>query len=87
MIPRTQVYAAIDGERDYQDSLPPSRTDGQPRTVGDYLTMLSYYLDQARADWTMNPGNEPALAQIRKIAAISVRCMEEHGVIERGTQT
>jgi hypothetical protein len=27
----------------------------------------------------MNPGNEPALHQIRKIAGIAVNCMEKHG--------
>jgi hypothetical protein len=74
------VYAYIGAERDYQDSLPPSRTDGQPRSIGDYFTMLRYYMRQADEAWTVNPGNGPALDVIRKIAGICVHCMEDHGV-------
>jgi len=82
-MPRAEVYAAIDGERDYQDGLGADRTDGHRRTVGDYLTMFQYYLDQAIAAWTTNPGDEQALDVIRKLAGIAVHCMEDHGAPKR----
>jgi hypothetical protein len=84
---RTHAYIAIDGERDYQDGLPPSRTDGERRTVGDYVTMLTNYHMELVQAWTKNPGNLQALDAMRKIAGIAVHCMEDHGVIYRGELT
>lgn len=80
---RAKVYELIDGERSYQDTLPPSRTNGAPRTVGDYLTMMATYFRRAQDDWTNNSGDEQALDEIRKIAGIAVHCMEDHGAPER----
>ena len=82
-IARFKVYQVIDGERDYQDALGSDRTDGAPRTVGDYLTMLRDYLAEADRNWVRNPGNEQALDTIRKIAGIAVHCMEDHGAPPR----
>jgi hypothetical protein len=76
---REEVYKAIDSERDYQDVLSSDRTDGLPRSVGDYITMLQYYQHQLVEEWTMNPGNEQSLHVMRKIAGIAVHCMEDHG--------
>jgi hypothetical protein len=81
---RDAVYREIDKERDYQDALSAERTDGSHKTVGDYLTMLSTYQRKAEDAWTNNPGTKMALHEIRKIATICVRCMEEHGVPTRG---
>lgn len=67
---RAAIYNAIDSERDYQDALGSDRTDGFPRSVGDYVTMLQYYQNQLVEEWTMNPGNEQALHVMRKIAGI-----------------
>lgn len=83
MRPRDYVYRAIDTERDYQDNLGSDRTDHSTKTVGDYLTMLRHYLDEATHAWTLNKGNGPALHSIRKVAGIAVRCMEEHGAPKR----
>lgn len=80
---RHEVYHAINGERDYQNSLGSNRTDGHEKTVGDYLTMLSVYVRKAEEAWTSTSGDELALHEIRKIAAIAVRCMEEHGALPR----
>ena len=82
---RETVYAAIDQEREYQNALPPSRTDGKSHSVGDYITMLSYYLKQAEMGWACHAGQRAALHGIRKVAGIAVRCMEEHGAPERGS--
>ena len=75
---RNDVYKLIDGERDYQDNLPPDRTDGRKQSVGEYVVMLFYYLTKAVEAWTMSAGDKEALKNIRKIAGICVHCMEEH---------
>lgn len=80
---RAIVYRVIDSERHYQNNLGVDRSDGVDRTVGDYLTMLDCYLRKAKDQWTNNPGNLEALHEIRKVAAIAVRCMEEHGAPSR----
>lgn len=83
---RAEVYRRIDSERDYQDRLPGSRTDGRPHTVGDYVTMLQHYQNELVREWTMNPGDYRALDVIRKIAGIAVHCMEDHGAPSRSTR-
>jgi hypothetical protein len=80
---REEVYKVIDGERKYQNSLKGNRTDGSPKTVGDYLVMMDYYLAHAKEAWTANPGIKMVLPDVRKLAAIAVRCMEEHGAPKR----
>ena len=80
---RAEVYKAIDGERDYQDSLKGIRSDGTKRSVGDYLIMMDHYLNHGKEFFAVNPGFKMVLPDIRKIAAIAVRCMEEHGAPER----
>ena len=80
---RSEVYKVIDGERDYQDSLSPDRTVGVQHQVGSYLTMLRSYLAKAEQQWTNTAGDSAALSEIRKIAAIATRCMEDHGAPER----
>ena len=80
---RENVYKLIDGERDYQDSLAPSRTDGSRKTVGDYITMLQYYQTKLVEAWTVNAGTEEAKEVMRKIAGIAVHCIEDHGAPPR----
>lgn len=80
---RNEIYAAIDGERDYQDSLSPMRTNEPVHSVGDELTMLATYLRKAQDAYTNNPGVEVAMNEIRKVAALAVRVMENHGAPKR----
>lgn len=78
---RQEVYDAIDSERAYQEALQKNtaRSDGKQRSVGDYLTMLRRYMQQADERWCDNPGDDQALDTVRKIAGIAVHCMEDHG--------
>jgi len=76
---REDVYKIIDGERDYQDVTWPG---GGHRTGVD-ITLLHYYMHEADVALTRNSGDIPALHVIRKIAAIAVRCLEEHGAPPR----
>jgi hypothetical protein len=80
---RTSVYKLLDGEREYQNNLPPSRTDYVERTVGDYITMMGHYYNKMVEAWTVNPGDEQALDVMRKIGGIAVHCMEDHGAPPR----
>jgi hypothetical protein len=73
---RTEVYKLIDGERDYQDHLPPSRTDYRNHVVGEYMIMIQSYFNRAVERWTNTNSDTEALENIRKIAAICVQCME-----------
>lgn len=79
---RKKVYKMIDEERDYQDSLCKDtfRHSESDRSVPAELLMLKVYIDKASEDWTKNHGDIPALHQVRKIAALAVRCLENHGV-------
>jgi hypothetical protein len=88
---RGDVYAAIDGERAYQDSLWP-RTDRQDDTptskltIGEYVLMLEDYATQARAVWRTEKKPEAnTLHVVRKLAAIAVNCMEQHGAPRRAS--
>lgn len=79
---RQEVYQLIDGERDYQES----RWE-RPRhnhTATEYLVYINHYIQQAFARVSTEDGEEGALESLRKIAAIAVSAMEEHGAPARG---
>jgi len=87
---RASAYRAIDSERDYQDHLKADRTDfptdgrrSVRHTVGDFVTMMQCYQNELVEAWTRNPGDAPALDTMRKIGAIAVNCMEQHGAPRR----
>lgn len=83
---RPQVYTAIDGERDYQKQFVPAADFIVHKTIGEEVLLLCEYADRARKLWTDHPDADgECLHQIRKIAAIAVRCMEQHGALERET--
>ncbi len=81
MIPRSEVYAAIDGERDYQDETWP---EGEDQSLGEFILMLESYVSQAREQWRVVAEPEiNAHHSVRKIAAVAVQCMEKHGAPQR----
>jgi hypothetical protein len=87
MATRKEVYDAIDTERDYQDKgLGNAETD-RPGIlpVGEGILLLEEYANKARVAWSgPHPsGREEALRIIRKVAAIAVRTLEDHGVEKR----
>jgi len=74
---RTAVFALIEDERQYQDNIgcPPVSLEGELLLLGDYV-------DRARRAYAENFGDETETAArdvVRKIAAIAVRCIENHG--------
>lgn len=52
-------------------------------TAGQLLT-LSTYTQRAIDAWTENPGNDGALHNLRKCAAIAIRALLTEGCLHRG---
>lgn len=79
------VLEAIEDEITYAKGLDSSRVKNQerPHTTAEYLTMLRTYLNKADDAWTLHGGDTLALHEVRKIAAIAIRCMEDNGVLFR----
>lgn len=86
---RENVYIAINTERDYQDSKGVAN-GGEPHRhelesyvlyMDDYMTQLKTQLSRI---WCAN-GKPPAVAldTLRKITALGVAAMEQHGVSRR----
>lgn len=76
---RADVYQAISAERYYQIGI--TGDDASNMSVGEEILLAEEYLAKARALWTAD-FEQPeidALHNIRKVAAILVRCMEHHG--------
>lgn len=78
-VDRDEVYAAIDGERNYQDV----RWGPTPRTVGEFVTYIQRYTTKLIEAASDNDGDEAALEVVRKVAALAVACMEQHGAPPR----
>jgi len=76
---RGKVQMLINTERQYQDELGSGRTDGRSHNISGFMVMLTYYVERAFKQWVTSPGDEYALNEIRKIAAICVLCLELHG--------
>ena len=82
MTTRKEVYEAVDSERDFQDNL-----NDHVQTIGEESLMMNEYVSRVTREWT-NEFTRPevkTLAEIRKLAAICVRCLENHGVQNRET--
>lgn len=81
---RGKIFGVITGERMYQDAQQEGgRFEKKVHTVGEELLLMKRYLDKAIAKYTDNFGDAPALHGIRKVAALAVRCMENHGALPR----
>lgn len=87
---RDAVYKAIDSERDFQDNfVMPERRYFRTHTLGEFILMLNQYAAQAMQKWTHHSDGDspddfpPSLHEVRKIAALAVRCMEQHGAPHR----
>ncbi len=85
---REEVYSAINGERNYQESIWNADTteSGGQHTVAEFLLYMQDYLTQAIHQSSRNPdpqAREMALNTIRKIVAMGICCMEQNGAPER----
>ena len=86
---RTQVYRVLDGERAYQDAKGIAN-GGEPHRhelesyvlyMDDYMTELKHTLSRV---WVSNGrAPEQALDTLRKVTALGVAAMEQHGALFR----
>lgn len=84
MANREDVYKAVDGEREYQDAGEGNSPDGE-QGVPEFLLALDLYVRKAVKAWHKGGDgrDEATLHVVRKVTAIGVSCMEQHGAPER----
>ena len=76
------VLSAIHDERVFQNRKWGTVTD-HPHEVGGWLTIMRKILTDADAAWAGNKGDIGALDEIRKVVAVGIACMEQHGPVPR----
>ena len=75
---RTQTYAAVDSEREYQES----RWPGHTHEIESYLLYMQDYMNECIHVISRSDGSTAypiALNIIRKVTALGIACMEQHG--------
>ena len=77
---RSNVYKAIDEERDYQDTRWQDSPSGGHHETAAYLTYIQHYVAVAFEEITKSDDDSIALSTLRKIVALGVACMEDNGV-------
>ena len=85
---RKEVYGIIDTERDYQNAkfgktLSSDRPGNGERTLDEFILYISVCSDKLAESCIFPSSTETKLASIRKVAALCVQCMEQHGGVER----
>ena len=78
-----EALAAINHELGYQGERAGGWENGNHPTVEAELLLLQVYTLEALARFARHRGNDGALDVVRKIGAICMRCMTNHGVVER----
>lgn len=92
MSSRQKIFDAIDSERDYQvrrwgRRQPDGSFKESQRSVGDYLTFMRHYLNEADTGLSVASSDVVALEMLRKVVTLGVRCFEEHGIKPRDPNT
>ncbi len=88
MTTRGEVYKAVNGERDYQEALikkhGPQRDSeefARNHSIDSYLVFMEDYMSELKKvrarEW--GAGEARGLDTMRKIVALGVACMEDHG--------
>lgn len=77
---RCDVYELIDGERSYQierhaEIFKDTPHSDENHSVGDWLIFMEEHIAQAKNS-VYFLATDDALAQVRKVAALAVACME-----------
>lgn len=79
---RNDVFFAIEQERDHQDQKW-GTLDEHPHELGAWLTIMRSLLNDAERAYMSPRGTIGALDELRKVVAVGVACMEQHGVPAR----
>jgi len=88
MATRQEVYDAINGERDYQNRKwnPQTTTSDGIHSLEEWYTYIEDYVNEAKHILSRLPKQEAdlqALHIMRKVAAMAVCAMEQHGASQR----
>lgn len=88
MTDRKDVYAALDGERAYQETRWNEQTTASKglHSVTEFLVFMQDYIAEALHVVSRNTepeASDAALHIVRKVAAMGVACMEQHGAVKR----
>lgn len=85
---RTNVFHALDTERDYQlrrwgFRQPNGTMREAEHSVCDFITYMQHYMTKTLAAASEVAGNDAALEMMRKVVALGVACFEQHGIAPR----
>lgn len=80
---RVEIYKEIDNERDYQDSKWKNQdVSDLEKSISEWIIYIEKHLEKAKSD-IYQLDKTDALSEIRKVAALSVACLEIHGCPHR----
>lgn len=84
-ISRTEIFKILEEERDFQDKMRPSTHHEGNASIPAHLLLIQEYLHRAISSWTNYRGmaEVEALDELRKVAALAIRCMEQNGAVRR----
>jgi hypothetical protein len=95
MTSREEVYEAINSERNYQDKrwgpylsarrdpLPEHGMPGGWRSLDEFVLYMQGYMNELVFAASHYADKDQALDIVRKVTALGVRCMEQHGAPRR----
>lgn len=86
LTPRGKAFFAIDTEREYQETKwGPTESHGL-HSITEFLVFMRDYVEEAlhiESREPMSTSDPKALEIVRKVAALGVACMEQHGAPRR----
>lgn len=88
MVERNKVYEVIDSEIHYSNekygkTLSSDREGDGSRSLDEFALYIGGLSNKLTIHCSEYASKEEKLIQIRKIAALCVKCMEQHGAIPR----
>lgn len=82
MATRQEVFSVVSDERIFQDRKW-GTVEEHPHEVGSWLTIMRQLLNDAERAYMSQRGDIGALDEVRKVVAVGVACMEQHGPVGR----
>lgn len=75
-----EIIAAMVREADYQDR----KRGYTSRPVAEWLLIMRAELQEAESGWVKGQGDvEDALREVLQVMAVGMRCLLQHGIVER----
>lgn len=83
---RNEVYDALNGEREYQRKWETESESKGKHSLSEFFAYMEDYIDEAQHILAREPvqtGNPKAANILRKVTALGVAAMEQHGAPKR----